>query len=177
MKKGWNLRFGDYAAIIQQLRQRGMMVIGTFVLGYDFDTKDSIEATLSFALENKLLLANFNPLTPMPGAKLYARLKEEGRLLYDKWWLDPRYRYGEATFMPRGMTAEELTEGCYWARTQFHKVVSIFRRGIDFEANAKSVKYLGLYLLTNLISRREIHVKQWRRLGKYPDPIPTMEHA
>ena len=30
-------------------------------------------------------------------------------MIHDKWWLEPGYRYGEATFHPRGMTADELT--------------------------------------------------------------------
>lgn len=81
MRKGWNLRHGDYAAAIEVFRRAGIMVIGTFVFGYDADTPECFERTLAFAMEQRFFLANFNPLTPTPGTALYERLRDENRLL------------------------------------------------------------------------------------------------
>ena len=77
------------------------MVYGTFVFGYDHDGPEAIEAALDFALAQRLFVANFNPLTPTPGTPLYQRLRAEGRLLGDPWWLDPGFRYGAAQFRAR----------------------------------------------------------------------------
>ncbi len=172
MKKRWNLKWGDYATAIGVLRDSGLMIYGTFILGYDHDTPDAFDVTLDFALRHKLFLANFNPLTPNPGTPLYDRLAKEGRLLYQRWWLDPRYRYGEATFRPRGMSAEELTRGCYRARTAFNRYSSIGRRLFGRRGNLRTPYQAAVYLLSNLVSRREIHSKQGRRLGdpSLPDP-------
>lgn len=165
MNKHWVLKQQSYATSLKLIRERGIMICGTFVLGYDADTHDTFKTTLDFAMENKFCLANFNPLMPIPGTRLYERLQDEKRLIYDQWWLDPRHTYGEATFIPRGMSPDQLTEGCYWARTQFNTCGAIFKRSLEPQANARSLSNLGVFLAANLVSRREIHKKQGRYLG------------
>jgi radical SAM superfamily enzyme YgiQ (UPF0313 family) len=165
MKKKWNLKHGDYPSLVQTFRQHGVMIYGSFVFGYDHDTVDSFDISLEFALRSRFYLGNFNPLTPMPGAKLYDRLRAEGRLIYDRWWLDPDYSYGQATFHPRGMTAAELTDGCFRTRRRFHDYSSIVERALDFKTNCRDPYRLGLHLASNLVARREILKKQGRRLG------------
>jgi radical SAM superfamily enzyme YgiQ (UPF0313 family) len=63
MGKPWNHVAGDYKQVVRKLHQRKIAVYGTFVFGYDYDTVDTIEQSLAFALEAKLEIANFNPLT------------------------------------------------------------------------------------------------------------------
>lgn len=166
MKKKWNLRHGDYATSVQKFRDHGIMIYGSFVFGYDHDTPDSFDRSVEFAIRSNFYLANFNPLTPMPGAKLYERLRAEGRLIYERWWLAPDYTYGQATFHPRGMTAEQLTEGCFRARKQFNEYGSIMKRALDFKTNCRDPYRLGLHLASNIVSRNEILRKQGRRLGE-----------
>jgi radical SAM superfamily enzyme YgiQ (UPF0313 family) len=166
MKKKWNLKHGDYATSVKKFQDHGIMIYGSFVFGYDEDTIDSFDITLEFAIRSKFYLANFNPLTPMPGAKLYERLRVEKRLIYDRWWLHPGYRYGQAAFHPRGMTADQLTEGCFRARRQFNTYNSIFKRALDFRTNCRDPYRLGVHLISNLVSRREILRKQGRQLGE-----------
>jgi radical SAM superfamily enzyme YgiQ (UPF0313 family) len=177
MKKKWNRQHSDYTTAIQKFQDNGIMVFGTFVFGYDQDTVDSFDITVDFALRSKFCLANFNPLTPTPGAKLLETLRNENRLIYDRWWLDPDYRYGTATFHPRGMTADELTEGCFRARQRFHRYSSILTRAIDFRTNCHSPFHLGAYLVSNLISRREIYRKQGFLLGSSEALKPIPEGA
>lgn len=141
------------------------MIYGTFVFGYDRDTVDSFDEAVDFAIRNKFYLANFNPLTPTPGADLYRQLEQEGRLIFDRWWLDPEFRYGTATFHPRGMSADELTEGCLRARLKFNTWRSLCRRAFAPATNMRTPYRLGMFLLSNLISKREILRKQGRRLG------------
>ncbi len=165
MRKGWNVKGGGYAESIRIFQDAGIMIYGTFVFGYDGDTTDSFEATVDFAMEHKFFLANFNPLTPTPRAPLMERLRNENRLLHERWWLDPEFRYGDATFVPRGMTPDELTDGCYDARTRFNTMSSIFGRFGDFRTHLRSPKRMAIYLGANLIARREIHRKQGLPLG------------
>jgi radical SAM superfamily enzyme YgiQ (UPF0313 family) len=165
MKKGWNMRHGDYAAAIEQFHARGIMLYATFVFGYDQDTPATFDITLDFALRSRFCLANFNPLTPTPGTPLYARLHAEGRLLYDRWWLDPQFRYGQTTFAPRSMSADELTAGCFRARQQFNRYGAIVRRALNLQSNCRNLSHLGIFLGANLLSRREIYRKQGVQLG------------
>lgn len=165
MGKQANLATRDYPLAVRKLRDQGMMVYGSFVFGYDGDNRDTFDRALDFALDNKLMLANFNPLTPMPGTPLYQRLAAEGRLLHPAWWNDPGFKYGAVAFQPRGMAAEELAEGCRRIRFEFNQYASVARRAVDFKANSGSFEKFALYLIANLVSRSEIHRKQGAGLG------------
>lgn len=165
MNKHRGLGGEDYAVAIRKLQDHGIMVMGTFVLGYDYDTLDSFQATVDFALRTKLFLANFNPLAPMPGTPLYQRLEAEGRLLYERWWLAPGFRYGQTMFRPRNMTPEQLAEGCLQARQAFNTYGSMFRRALAWRANCRTPRHLGMFLLGNWVSRNEIRRKQGLLLG------------
>ena len=79
MGKRWNRVAGDYLSVVDKFHQRGIALYGTFVFGYDADTPETIQQSLDFAMEAKLEIANFNPLTPTPGSNLYKRLEQEGR--------------------------------------------------------------------------------------------------
>jgi radical SAM superfamily enzyme YgiQ (UPF0313 family) len=170
MKKKWNLKYSDYSTLVKKFQDHGIMIYGSFVFGYDYDTVASFDISLEFATRSRFYLSNFNPLTPMPGAQLYDRLRAEGRLIYDRWWLDPGYRYGQATFHPHGMTADELTEGCFRVRRQFNQYRSIFKRALDFKTNCRNPYRLGLHLASNIVSRREILKKQGQPLGAIVQP-------
>ncbi len=170
MKKSWNLRCLDFDTAARKFHDRGIMIYGSFLFGYDEDTPDSFDRCLEFALRSKFYLANFNPLTPMPGAALHDRLQSEGRLIHDRWWLALDYRYGQATFHPRKMTADQLTEGCFRVRREFNRFSSIASRALNFGANGRDPYRLWLYGASNLLSRREIHRKQGRPLGD-DDPL------
>jgi radical SAM superfamily enzyme YgiQ (UPF0313 family) len=177
MKKRWNLGGGDYSSAVRIFRDAGIMIYGTFVFGYDEDTRESFDAALEFAIRSKFYLANFNPLTPTPRAPLFDRLSREKRLIHERWWLEPGYRYGDATFHPRGMTARELAQGCYRARTSFNSHASICRRLLDTRTHLRSPYRAALFLASNLVSRREIHAKQGARLGADSALRPLVESS
>ncbi|MCG8338338.1 MAG: B12-binding domain-containing radical SAM protein [Proteobacteria bacterium] len=155
----------NYQTAVAKIKAAGLMIFGTFVFGYDSDTTEMFEKTLEFALDSKLLIAQFNPLMPMPGTPLYERLKQENRLLYDKWWLDPKFKWGEAMFKPKGMTAKELSEGCKNIRERFYSYQSIFKRLFDSKGNAASLRNMFVYLLINWVSKREVQRKTGRALN------------
>jgi radical SAM superfamily enzyme YgiQ (UPF0313 family) len=148
----------DFETRLGRIRRAGIMVYGTFLFGYDNDTPGSISRTLDFALKQKLCLANFNTLQPIPGTPLYERLSREGRLVYERWWMEPAYQWHEALIYPRGMTTGQLTEGCRRAREKFHNLPGIARR-LPSRAHLDSVDNLAVYLLANLVSGLDIRAK------------------
>lgn len=172
MNKPWNTLGSSYAEAIRRIHSHGIMLYGTFVFGYDHDTRNAFDATVDFAIDNGFLLANFNPLTPTPGTALYDRLRDERRLEFPQWWLDPDYRYGQAIFSPRGMATDELTAGCLRARRRFYGYATMLQRLRRTPRHVLRPCNLGLYLLSNAISRREIIRKQGRALG-WPARAPA----
>jgi radical SAM superfamily enzyme YgiQ (UPF0313 family) len=168
MNKRWNVGRAEYESAIRKFHDHGMMIYGSFVFGYDHDTVEAFDECVEFAIRSRLYIANFNPLTPTPGTALYCRLRKEGRLLYDRWWLDPDYRYGQAIFRPLGMSAKELTDGCFKARTEFYKYRSILSRASGACGSSFSPYNLCIFLASNFISRREILRKQDAAFGAAP---------
>ena len=162
MHKAVNLA-AEYDDAIANIRQAGLMLYGTFVIGYDGDTPDTAGALAAWAKARGLAIANFNPLIPTPGTDLYTRLQAEGRLLFDSWWDDPSYRYGDTAFRPAGMTPGQLADSCRDARYGFYSLRGILTRLRG--ANAKGLVNIVVFLLMNLVSRRSIHQKQGGRLG------------
>jgi len=172
MKKAWNLKWNDYETAIRRLQDAGVMLYGTFVLGWDHDTPDVFDRTVEFAVKHRFTLGGFNPLMPTPGTRMYDQLRADGRLIHEKWWVDPRYRYGEAVFKPLGMTAEQFTEGCFRARRAFSSIPSILRRSLDLRTAMRSPFRLFAYVLSNRLLRAEIHRKQFEGLGSAAEMDP-----
>lgn len=166
MNKAWNNNEKNYAEAISNFRSNGIMVYGTFIFGYDYDTIDSFAPAVSFAIKNKLFLANFNPLYPMPGTRLYDRLQKEQRLEFEKWWLHPDFHYGKTMFRPEAMSPHDLETCCFESKKKFNSLNSIFYRLFDFKTNSASIKNAVLFLMVNFINRREIYRKQNKKLGQ-----------
>ena len=164
MAKPWNHAAGEYREVVRKFHARGIAVYGTFVFGYDDDTLDSIQRSLDFALEARLEIANFNPLTPTPGSPLYQRLLAEGRMLSPRWWLDPAYRYGDPIFRPAQMEPETFANACFEAKRAFYSLPSILRRILGSDAGFDWFR-TSIVGLANHISRREVMHKQHRLLG------------
>jgi radical SAM superfamily enzyme YgiQ (UPF0313 family) len=177
MNKSWNLKWADYDTSIARLQDAGVMIYGSFVFGWDHDTPDVFDRTLEFAVRHKFILGGFNPLMPTPGTKMYEELKRENRLIYSKWWIDPQYRYGQATFHPRGMTADQLSEGCQRIRSQFSASRSIARRLFAFKTHLRSRHRIATYMLANRILRQEHPAKEGRPFGapSEMDPFQKIE--
>jgi radical SAM superfamily enzyme YgiQ (UPF0313 family) len=121
----------------------------------------------------------FNHLTPFPGTPLYERLEREGRLLYDRWWLDPAYRYGMVPFAPRGMTAEDVERRCIDGRRRFYSLPSILRRGLDFKVNSRNWFMWSHFFSINLLFRSEVMRRKGFPLGdeSYAAPLLKAEPA
>jgi len=166
MNKSWSNSNLSTQQAVDKIMSYGLNIYGTFVFGYDNDTKDSFKYAVDFAIKNDFFLANFNPLYPMPGTPLYARLREEGRLLFGNWWLEKDFYYGKSMFYPQKLTPEELEINCFQAKKQFNSWNSILSRGINPLFNQKSITNTMLFFYANLINRKEIFEKQGKSLGK-----------
>lgn len=164
MHKSFNTMKGGYEVALENLRRHGMRLYVTFILGYDGDSQRSLQEVMAFAERHRFYIVAFNHLTPFPGTPLYDRLQREKRLLFDKWWLDPNYRYGMVPYTPAGMTADEVKEGCITARREFYRLGSIWRRSID-RVNAGSL-YMGVkFFMINWLIRREVTERRDYPLG------------
>lgn len=159
-------RWDKFKSQIDILRKHHLQTWAAFTLGYDQDTPESILETLEFAERNRFCFAAFNILMPYPGTRFYERLKSEKRLLYDgKWWLHPDYRLNHASFLPRNMTPEELTEATWHCRRRWNSAGSILMRLWDPKTHLSSLYRLGSYFAYNQLFAREALRKQGMHFG------------
>jgi radical SAM superfamily enzyme YgiQ (UPF0313 family) len=175
MHKGFNTMKGGYEVALANLRRAGIRLYATFILGYDDDQPGTLRETLEFALRHRFFMVAFNHLTPFPGTPLYERLRREGRLLFDRWWLDPGYRYGMVPFAPRGMTAEAVAAGCIAARRAFYGWRSILRRSLDGQVNTRGAFMASNFFVINYLMRREVTQREGYPLGDEADEEPLIE--
>lgn len=160
----------NYAEQIEQLRAYGLQTWAAFTIGHDYDTVESIEGLCEFAIQSKFTFAAFNVLMPYPGTRLYGQLDREGRLLYEgKWWIHPDYRFNHAAFVPKNMTAEELSMAGFRARRRFNSPGSILSRALEPRTNMGSLYRLFTYFLYNPLFRKEVYKKQDMQLGVQDD--------
>ena len=164
MNKAFNTMRGGFEQALKNLRRHRIRVYGTFIFGCDRDTQESFSSTVRFAKDHGLYIAAFNHLTPFPGTPLYKRLQEEGRLLYDRWWLDERYSYNKIPFRPRGMEPDELQRNCLNARRDFYSWRSIAARGFDKVNRANWFMWRNFYLI-NALHRNDVSLRDHYPLG------------
>lgn len=175
MRKGFNLKHGGHANTLARLREAGLRVYGTFIFGYDTDTHDTFSSTVDFAIQHGLFIAAFNHITPFPGTPLYQRLKDEGRLIYDAWWLDERYRYNEIPFTPHGMSRAELERGCLQARKRFYSWGSIAKRFTSHALLRQGARMSFNFWLINAMHQKDVIGRSGMPMGDRNDTRPILE--
>lgn len=67
--------------LINNIRDAGINVGGNYIFGLPYDTKESMEATLQFALDNPTEMANFYSAMAYPGSPLYNQARIFGQEL------------------------------------------------------------------------------------------------
>lgn len=164
MNKSFNTMRGGFAQALANLRRHHIRIYGTFVFGYDGDTTESFGETVAFAKEHALYIAAFNHLTPFPGTPLYTRLQQEGRLRFDRWWLDDNYSYNQIPFQPRGMSPEDLRQNCLAARREFYSWSSIAQRGFAAVNRSDWFMWRNFYLI-NALHRNDVSLRDHYPLG------------
>jgi len=147
--------FKSYNQTLVILWDYGFLTWASFILGNDFDTPDSIEKTVEFAIENKFALAYFHILMPYPGTEIYNQFKSEDRLLYDgHWWDHPNYRYNQAAFNPKLMSPGQLSEATVKANKDFYSFSSINHRLWDRKTNMRNIVNFLVYSRFNYVLRK-----------------------
>jgi radical SAM superfamily enzyme YgiQ (UPF0313 family) len=135
MHKAANVTTGvaRYQECIDKINDHGMSIVGGFIFGDDLDTKDVFDRTIEFVLTSKLDASQFNTLNPLPGTRVYERLKQEGRLLYTNYPHDWVYHdaQGNVLYRPKQMTPQELQEGVLRAYKETMRAPRAFARFLN----------------------------------------------
>jgi len=106
-----------YPEYIKKIQDHGVGVMGLFMMGMDGDDKTIFRDMWEFIKENHIFEADLAIMTPLPGSRLYDRLKAEGRVTGEEW---DKYTWYHINYVPRLMSVDELREGMIWMHKKIH---------------------------------------------------------
>jgi len=116
--KGINEKnLGRYRQLVEGFHRAGIAVFGAFIVGGEYDTPQTVADTALEAVRIGVDIIQITNLTPLPGTKLFDRLKADGRILTRNLPADwERYTFTETVFQPSRMSPHELDEAIYRLR-------------------------------------------------------------
>ena len=103
---------------VKRLKDHGIGVEGTILLGTDDQDEDGIKRFVDFLLEIDLDMAEFTILTPFPHTPIREKFEKEGRILHNNW-MD--YTCDKVVFQPKQMSPETLQRMYHYAWDTFYR--------------------------------------------------------
>jgi len=129
---------------IKMLKDFGIGVEGTIILGTDEQDVDSIKRLVDFLCENEVDIAEFTILTPFPHSPIREQMEKDERILHNNWI---EYTADKVVFKPLKMTPDELQKMFYYAWDVFYsdsgyelKMGQLFHKVIMREIADKTYK-------------------------------------
>ena len=125
LSKGVN----TYEDTFRRINRHGIAVLGAFIYGMDKDTPETLHHRTSYILSSRVDVMQTTYLTPLPGTRLFGRLREEKRLLYTNFpadWI--HYDMTEVTFKPLLMEPQRLGKAMRESNRRLYNRWSLWRK-------------------------------------------------
>ena len=90
---------------VKIVKEAGIQVLGSFIIGFLQDTIETVNETIRFAKTLNLDYAEFSVLTPYPGTPIYEHAKKNNLLLTEDW---SKYTGLEPTIKIEGVSGSKL---------------------------------------------------------------------
>ena len=100
------------------------------------------------------------------------------RLLYDKWWIDSRYRYGDVPMKTQKLSSAEFRDLWVKARKSFYRIASIVRRALD-PWNCNDAFSRKVFFTLNMLFKKEVGQRTGLPMGdlNHDVEITKAKHA
>jgi radical SAM superfamily enzyme YgiQ (UPF0313 family) len=142
LKRNWKAQQQDsYKASIARIQSYGITVNGCFILGLDGDTPAVFDDVLQFVRESGLYEVQVTFMTAFPGTPLYARLKQESRILRENAW--ELCTLFDINFQPKQMSVVELQSGFLRLVKELYSAEETQARRRAFKCRLKSSPHFG----------------------------------
>jgi radical SAM superfamily enzyme YgiQ (UPF0313 family) len=139
------LQGADTRQLVRELRDHGIRVQGSTIIGLEHHTRENIAQEIDYAVDHRTDFHQFMLYTPVPGTPLHQQMSEQGRMLEDVNLADI-HGQDKFNFRHAAISREDSKRFLDWA----------FWR--DFERNGPS-----LYRMCQTM------LQGWRRYKNYPD--------
>jgi len=118
-----------YEDAFQRINEHGIAVLGAFIYGMDGNTPEKLRARTNYILKSGVDVRQTTYLTPLPGTRLFRKLKDEERLLYtdfpDDW---VHYDMTEVVYRPLLMSPTELSEVMHESTRSLYNRWAVWRK-------------------------------------------------
>ena len=145
-KKSQN-KASELSRAINTIRSEGISLYGSFIYGLDGDTLETPAAILDFIRDTRLDVPGINILRPIPGTKVFQRLREEGRLLFDPLDITAyRYTFGqEMLYTPKNIPLDAFIESYSELTRQIFTIKGSISRGFAAPRAKSAVLLFNLF--------------------------------
>jgi radical SAM superfamily enzyme YgiQ (UPF0313 family) len=114
-KAGYSkLQGSDTRELTRELRENGIRVQGSTIIGLEHHTPDNIMSEIEHAVSHDTDFHQFMLYTPVPGTPLYQQMAEEGRLLRDVDYADVHGQF-KFNFTHAAISREDSKRFLDWA--------------------------------------------------------------
>ena len=110
---------------IARFHDRGIMVDGGIIFGFDNDTPDVFDRTIEALKKVRIDSVAVNILIPYPGTEFYRKFEREGRIICTDY---TKYTGGTVIVRPKNMTAEQLQAGYDRFTKDYYRMMEIVYR-------------------------------------------------
>jgi len=110
---------------IARFHDRGILVDGGIIFGFDTDTPDVFDRTIEALKRVKIDSVAVNILIPYPGTEFYRKFEREGRIICTDY---SKYTGGSVIVRPKNMTVEELQAGYNRFTKDYYRIMEIVYR-------------------------------------------------
>lgn len=138
---------------VKRMKDRGIGVEGTIILGMDDHDEDYIKRLVDFLLEIELDLAEFTVLTPFPKSSIRTELEQQGRILHNRW---AEYTGGTVVYKPAKMSPDKLQDMYEYAwKTFYHDASKEVKMGRLYMKVIQREQADGTYRPMRLVRNRK----------------------
>ena len=116
--------------LFQTMRDAGINIAGNYIFGLPFDTVESMEATLQFALDNPTEMTNMYSAMAYPGSPLHGQAKRDGLSLPTTYSGYSQHSYDAINLSNKHLKASEILKfrdhawDTYHASAGYHKLIN-----------------------------------------------------
>jgi radical SAM superfamily enzyme YgiQ (UPF0313 family) len=136
-QNSWKLKqLDNYRDSIRKIQEHGIIVFGSFIVGFDHDNSSTFHQIRDFVKENKIS-AHFTVLTALPGSRLYKQFRSENRFSQEVYW-DNMSFYSLSHDHPN-LSKNEAENGIVWLYDEVYSDDVVIDRYQAMKRNYKNL--------------------------------------
>jgi radical SAM superfamily enzyme YgiQ (UPF0313 family) len=165
LKKQFNIKKTDILKkSIRRFHRYNILVCGSFIMGLDVDDKGIGKRIATAARFWGMDAISLQFMTPLPGTRLWKKMKAEGRIIANNFPED--WKYYNLTFPVasyKNFSWPEIRQEMNVCYKDFYSYIRILKRGINVLFRMKKIGRLLILLIFSLGFRRDMKL-EWNSL-------------